>query len=260
MKKMGRKMVLSLFGIALVVMLSMLGSALDLSRGNVLYFKFNNWASLGEKQGEVHDLAGSHLGSASGALFSRTDGVGAYQFDGVNDKITVADANDLSPSTTNAFTVSLWVKFDRTSFVGEGSHKDYVHFLGKSSSGNHEFVFRQYNSSNNEKRNNRISFYMFNLDGGLGSGSYVQEPIIKGEWMFLTGVYDGTHVQIWKNGVLKDQDNVKDYHIVPANGKAPLTLGTSDGSSYFKGSMDEMRVYNRALTQSEIQSLYHLGH
>ncbi|MBX4196207.1 hypothetical protein KW805_01310 [Candidatus Pacearchaeota archaeon] len=219
---------------------------------SVLHFMFN------ENSQTVNDLSGrNHNGSVSGATWSSTggkNGDGAFEFDGVNDKITVADSNDLSPITTNRFTVAFWMKVGATNFVGEGSGKDYIHLLGKGATGNHEFVFRQYNSSNSEGRGNRLSFYIFDLNGGNGIGSYVQEPLAVGQWVHLVGVYDGSKVQLYKNGVLKDSDSTSG--MTPGNGNAPLQIGTRDGNSYFKGSIDDVKVYNRALSASEVKALY----
>jgi hypothetical protein len=232
--------------------------------GKVLHYHFNNQRTFGENNLTIFDFSGtSNIGNnaRNSAIWNRSGGKtldGAFEFDGFNDKIVVPDDDTLSPSNTGEFTVAFWVKFKRTSFVGEGKNKDYISFLGKGSEDNHEFVFRYYNSSNKEGRNNRISFYMFNPDGGLGSGSYVQEPIKINEWMFLTGVYNGTHVRLYKNGVLKDTDVLTDYDIVSRNGIAPLTIGTVSEKKYFRGSFDELRVYDRALTSEEIMTLYRL--
>ncbi len=142
------------------------------------------------------------------------------------------------------------MRFDKTKFTGEGGHKDYLHYLGKGEpSTGYEYMFRQYNSSNDEGRNSRLSFYIFNPEGGLGAGSYVQEPIKEGEWIFLTGVVRGKNVEMWKNGVMKDSDPLSGYDIVPRNGKGPLRIGTGMGKAYFNGALDELRVYNRALSK-----------
>jgi hypothetical protein len=42
--------------------------------------------------------------------------------------------------------------------------------------------------------------------------------------------------------------------------KAPLVIGRDYGSvAYFTGLIDDVRVYNRALTQTNVRQLYHLG-
>lgn len=262
MKKVG---VLSLI-ICLFVMgnASALASAVAYAESGVLRFHMNNQSAYGEHDLFVHDFsrAGNNAYIATNeARWNRSEGVirdGAFEFDGYNDRITIPDSTSLSVNPNTGFTFALWVNFRRTKFIGEGSQNNYLHFAGKSDDNNHEYIFRQYNSSNAEGRNNRISFYVFNLQGGLGTGSYVQEPIVTGEWVHLVGVVNKTHTQLWKNGVLKDADRLSEYDIVPGNGNAPLRLGTSDGDSYFRGAMDEVRIYNRALSPNDIRALYHL--
>ena len=40
---------------------------------------------------------------------------------------------------------------------------------------------------------------------------------------------------------------------------APLTIGAADGYAFFKGSIDDLRFYNRVLTASEIKTMYNDG-
>jgi len=178
-----------------------------------------------------------------------------FKFDGLDDSIIISDANFLSPSHSGEMTISFWAKFSRNNFSPSGG-KNYIQFLGKRYSGNNEFSFRQYNSSNAEGKGNRISFYIFNLSGGLGSGSFVQEPLDLEKWIFLAGVFNGTHVSVYKNGILKDTDSLADYGIFPQNGNSPVVIGSLDGVNYFKGGIRSVRIYNRSLTQAEIAYLF----
>lgn len=259
--------IFALFGLVIVIasMTTIPGLLPSLNTGKVLDFHFNNLALYGENRLLAYDFSGNgNNGTVKGATFKKNVGRnGAYEFDGVDDLITVKDSDSLSPSTTGAFTIAYWAKFGRTKFVGEGSGKNYINYLGKGvygSNPSNEFHFRQHNGSNTEGRNNRISFYVFNPEGGLGAGSYFQEPINTNQWVFIVGVYNGTHVQIWKNGVLKDTDPLSSYNIIMKNGRAPLTLGgySIDGyqDKYWKGSLDEVRIYNRILTPQEIKDIY----
>ncbi len=84
----------------------------------------------------------------------------------------------------------------------------------------------------------------------------MQEPIKIGEWVHFVAVYNGTHIQLWKNGVLKDADQLFGYNVRPSNTDAPVTIGRIDRGKYWRGSVDELRMYNRALASGEIQALY----
>src|SRR3989344_1417002 len=211
------------FGITVLLLVASV-QAIELN-GDVLQFQFKNWASVAESRTNVFDFSRSNNnGTVSGASFNRAggrDADGAFEFDGSNDKISVRDNNALSPSTRNALTISTWVRFDKTEFVGEGSQKDYINFLGKGQSGSHEYTFRYYNSSSRNNAN-KISFSLYNLDGGYGTTVSVQEPINRGEWVHLVATYDGANVKLFKNGILKDSISARNVGVVPGNGRAPL--------------------------------------
>jgi hypothetical protein len=135
--------------------------------------------------------------------------------------------------------------------------------MGKGEPHQHEWVFRMYNrdlAQGQENRPNRMSAYAFNLEGGLGSGSYVQEEIQEKEWIHFVARYDieSNKITLFKNGIQKDQDDLYDktYGVQAQNGTAPLRLGTRSKWSYFQGCIDDLRIYSRALSESEILALY----
>jgi hypothetical protein len=79
----------------------------------------------------------------------------------------------------------------------------YVHWLGKGEGsgdgGQQEWVFRIYNrddTTENPPRPNRVSFYVFNPDGRLGVGSYFQDSLQEGTWMFVVGVANAMRTYI----------------------------------------------------------------
>jgi hypothetical protein len=219
-----------------------------------------------EFTGNAQDSGPSGLhGTIHGALLT-TDRFGnasrAYVFNGTSDYIEIADNNAFTVPTTGSLSISVWMRPDVLIFpVDESS--GYVHWMGKGVSGQHEWVARMYSFDNTEARENRTSFYMFNLTGGLGAGSYVQEPITTGVWIHYVAVVSMSADTItwYKNGVQKDQDTfqISQYNIVPGNGTAPVRIGTRDFASYFKGAIDDIRFYNRVLSLAEIQQLYTEG-
>jgi hypothetical protein len=179
------------------------------------------------------------------------------EFDGRTSYVEVPDSPDLSVSSTGSLTVSASMKPDTLSFPRtEGT--GYVHWLGKGENGRQEWVFRMYSAGNTEDRENRISFYVFDPIGHLGIGSYFQDAITPGQWIHVVGVADGQSTMIYKNGVLRDTD-VYSGSIMPQHGTAPLRLGTRDFNSFFLGGLGTVRLWNRALTATEIGNLYNSG-
>lgn len=219
-----------------------------------------------EFNGNALDAGPSGLhGTNHGAVLT-TDRFGnansAYAFNGTSAYIEIADHNAFTVPTTGAMSISVWMRPDVLVFPVDES-TGYVHWMGKGVSGQHEWVFRMYSSDNTELRENRTSFYMFNLTGGQGAGSYVQEPVTPGAWIHYVAVVSMSADTItwYKNGVQKDQDpfQVSSYNIVPQNGTAPVRIGTRNLTSYFQGAIDDIRFYNRVLSVAEIQQLYAEG-
>lgn len=229
---------------------SMISTASVPSSGLVAEYKFS---------GNGNDTSGNGNNASVVSATLTTDRYSAnnscYQFNGISNYIEIPDSNVLSINTTNKLSISVWLRPDVLNF--SHSQSGYVHWMGKGVSNQHEYVFRMYNLSD-ATRPNRMSAYAFNLSGGLGAGGYVQETVTTGVWIHLVAVYDYTNNQIklYKNGVLKDTDTFSGYSIVPANGTAPFRIGTRDFGSYFEGAIDDVRVYDRALSVSEINSLY----
>lgn len=177
-------------------------------------------------------------------------------FDGAKTYIEIPNALDFSVTTTGQLTVSAWIKPETLTFPHtEGS--GYVHWLGKGETGQQEWTFRIYSQGNTENRENRISFYVFNPEGGLGVGSYFQDTVQVGEWIQVTGVADNQSQQttIYKDGIKRHSD-VYTGKITPEAGNAPPRIGTRDLNSFFQGEIREVRVWNRLLTDSEIADLY----
>ncbi len=183
-----------------------------------------------------------------------TNGKTYLHFDGVQTYIEVSSSADFSVPTTDALTVSAWICPETLIFPSiEGS--GYVHWLGKGEKGRHEWTFRMYSQDNTENRDNRISFYVFNLEGGLGIGSHFQDALQAGQWFHVVGAADSQRTYIYRDGVKRDSDVYADK-ITPQAADAPLRIGTRDLNSFFQGTIREVRIWNRLLTDAEIATLY----
>ncbi len=83
-----------------------------------------------------------------------------------------------------------------------------------------------------------------------------------GEWSFVTFTYDGLAMRIYNNAVLIAQRGKSG--LVSQNASVPLAIGNQppgSGSRPFIGDMDDIRIYDAALSETEIDELmaYRLG-
>jgi len=75
-------------------------------------------------------------------------------------------------------------------------------------------------------------------------------------WIHLAGVFNGSHLQVYFNGKLENSMPG------PANISSNtdnLKIGGPDDSRYFKGTIDEVIIWNRALSPEEINASYRSG-
>ena len=239
--------------------------ALILSHNPAMYLAMSSPGS-----GRESDLTGrGHLGTYHPAgspppTSVLPNGDPVADFNGTTQYLQVPDANDLSVTSRGRLTIEAWIRPDTLQFPSqEGS--GYVHLLGKGEANQHEYVARMYSKTNQENRPNRISGYAFNLQGGLGSGSYFQDPVTAGGWLLVDIVintfntsptYPTGYVKIFKNGVLRDTTRLDQFDVVPGNGTAPFRVGTRDRASFFKGPIGKVAIYLHELTPQRISSHY----
>lgn len=169
------------------------------------------------------------------------------KFDGVQDSVLVPNAVQLISDYT---TVSFWIRVDGTNIAdGEAYILDFGHWSErwKISLPQHLKIVWTTNSNN-------VQFPVFISDMDSGDGN----EMVKGFWWYVTMVHDGTNDIIYVNG---QQTNIK-----PTLGKLnstarPLCFGSNpiEGKQYFIGALDNVKIYNKALTAGEIQQLYNSG-
>jgi hypothetical protein len=89
-------------------------------------------------------------------------------------------------------------------------------------------------------------------------------PVPAGEWSFLAATYDGQHLRLYVNGQ-EVQSLEHRGKMAPAFPDSFLIIGSEDGRAhcdscdgrhYFKGLIDEVSVYDRALSAEEIWSIF----
>jgi hypothetical protein len=233
---------------------------------------------LGEKHGpEAADSSGNnHHGKYLGVpAFGQRGAIEgdpdtAVRFAPPATSVEIASSAQFSqPSSGRGLTVEVWMRPDTLVFPGE-SGDPYVMWLGKGQQDEMEWGFRFY--SNSSTRPNRISAYVWNAEGGLGSGAYFQDLLKAGQWLHVAATFDPGNennpragVSIYKNGELRGGPSTQKgalyaaYNVRPPKGPAPLRLGTRDLSSFFTGALDEVAIYPEKLTLAEVREHYRLG-
>ena len=101
-------------------------------------------------------------------------------------------------------------------------------------------------------------FYFYFYVSGSAKAVASTTSYTANTWFYVVGTYDGANQKLYINGALEDNDaetgNID-------NDDVSLTIGALEdgGGRHFKGSLDEIRVYNRALSAAEITKNYNHG-
>jgi hypothetical protein len=206
--------------------------------GLVAYYPFN---------GNANDESGNGNNAVENNAMLVTDRFGnaqrAYSFDGVDDHIKVPDAPNFH--ITNSLTISAWVK------------------LGSQAIDYQNIVSRWYNNGVSaasyvleiDQNNKKPQFRHVGPTGLVGTTA--NHDIILNTWTHIVGSYDGNYTRIYIDGKLST--SVPNTGAI-SNASAPLMIGRHENNSNpFNGAIDDIRIYNRALSESEIDSLNHVG-
>ena len=80
--------------------------------------------------------------------------------------------------------------------------------------------------------------------------------IADGNWHYLMGVKDVAKdlIKIYVDGV--EKESIQDTTTASHTNSQALSIGGLSGSGFFNGLIDDVRIYNRALTPAEITALY----
>jgi hypothetical protein len=177
--------------------------------------------------------------------FGNTDK--AYNFDGVSNFISVADNNSLD--FTTQLTVSAWALIPDYSYsLGDGERT----VLGKQRfDGATGFSL----TANSLYHNSKYGFIA--IDNNNLASVISDDSLDLNIWVNLVASYDGTTIKLYRNGILENQNSANVNFI---NSIEPLFFGKEFNSNtngrFFKGKIDDIGIWNRALTQQEITDLY----
>lgn len=196
--------------------------------GMISYWKFD------ENTGRMaFDSVDHNIGTIYGATWVSGIVNSALSFDGINDYVKIPDSDNLD--ITGDLTIEAWVN---TSQTGLG----WIFSNCLEVSPHDGFTLELYNG--------KARFYSQNSD--LFSASVINT----GTWKHIAVTLSGTTATIYVDGVLDSSGTVN----TPNVNTVDQTIGASYALSYFfQGLIDEVAIYNRALTASEIQQHYQNG-
>ena len=181
----------------------------------------------------AQSAVGSFPGTINEAAWTTGQFGAALSFDGINDWVTVTDANALD--LTTGMTLQAWVYPTAASgvrdiLIKEGTGVDIYNLYARNGQGQPES----------------------NVFAGSSNRWATGPTLALNTWSHVAGTYDGLTVRLFVNG------------LQVGNTAYTGTIGTSAGvlriggnslwGEFFQGRLDELRIYNRALSAAELQA------
>lgn len=218
-------------------------SQIDIKKGLVAHYPFNG--NLKDSSGNGNDGTNMGVTAASNSLNQPNT---AYFFSGDNDYVDVPATASVQPQ--NAVSVSVWLNT---------TDKNYWNFV----------VCKRLNLAV-EPGNSYFLGTTGNVQGGATwqwsiSSSTTQHFLVTNKlvedstWLHVVGTFDGDTLKMFLDGQSIGTKVIANTQISYSNLSLRLGLGipiTSGNKTAFKGYIDEIRIYDRALSEDEIKYLY----
>ena len=162
----------------------------------------------------------------------------AISFDGISSYVSIGNPPELQ--IIGEITLSAWIKPE---FGGGGQQN---------------IVAKGYSLNPAGEVHLRINDGHYEVGSWSNAGEYKTAFAIPsedyGNWVHLTGVYDGTYWRLYHNGI-EVSATASNVGAVPVNASWAIGATAAGNERFFKGAIDEVRLYDRALTPQEIEAL-----
>ncbi len=199
--------------------------------------------------GDLTDASGNGLHGTSPASLkfqSTADGRSTVHFDGVNDHIVLGRSDKFDFSDSKKFTFAAWVRLPDTSplFKRDDVSMNLISKYDKGIAGEYYLDL---------KKSGNVGLLRETSPFEKSSAN----RITPNQFSLVAGTYDGSVARVYVNGSLSGATTMG------PSGRASNTdvvLGARHRNgvleNYFQGQIDQLMIYDRALTDTEILSMY----
>jgi hypothetical protein len=150
------------------------------------------------------------------------------------------DAGKIDFGTGN-FTVVHWIKVD--------DFKDFAGIFNNRSSASGNIGFHTRTDGNGTLK--------ALIDFGATSKNLAVSNAVRGIWYHVAASVDRAGLmKLYINGVLSGQVDISAFSAISLNNPDNVRLGRDQSSNYFYGVLDDLRLYNSALSATEILNIY----
>ncbi len=196
--------------------------------------------------GNANDIAGTNNGTLQNGASHTVGKVGqGFLFDGIDEQVVVGNVSSLDVQTGD-FTIEAWANAAQNKF----------HFIaGKDSCGDPNIYSLNIN---------QLDAPGFRVNNSTGNSFIALASAVSlNEWHHIVGVKEAGNIKIFVDGVLQNTLPISGSFAANGNnfsiGNRINSNPTGCGNNNFAGRIDEVSLYNRALTGAEITSIFNAG-
>jgi len=175
----------------------------------------------------------------------------ALSFDGAGDYVQVSDDDSLTD--LSGLTMSAWIYLNSISNDRSGIIQKYY-----AVSGNRAYLMEL--GKNNDGTDNSTVAIGVSQTGAPFNGKFTfgTTQLQVGQWYHIVTTWEADHQEVYVNGIEETDDTDSAIANSMPNNNEPLYIGyEKDEGTYFNGTIDDVRVYNKALSENEIEALYY---
>jgi hypothetical protein len=198
-------------------------------------------------EGNANDSVGTNNGTANATVAYVAGEVGqAFQFNGSDSRVRITDSQDFI--LTNGLTIEGWINV-----AGDGG---FIFYRADDRPGLDPYAITMGNPG----------FVNFFIQATNNDTARITAPVTYHQWQHIAGTWDRTigKVRLYVNGLLMAETNTS---VLPVGALDPnydpaIGIGNHGGASFnipFNGLIDEIALFSRALSQTEIQAIYNYG-
>lgn len=186
-----------------------------------------------ENSGNIaHDMMGLHNGDITGSTWVTGISGSALEYDGLGGHVQVPNNSTFNP-VGDKISFSFWFKLRQAGADGA-------------------FVFQNVKYMVRMDAQGRVSFGVY-TPVFKGIVMAYTDRILNTDWHHVAATYDGAIMKIYVDGILKASgSNTGNLQSTTS----PVYIGNQNSINPFKGTMDEVLIYSKALSETEITQIY----
>jgi hypothetical protein len=179
-------------------------------------------------------------GTAAAQPTHSTAAGGVYDFDGVDDNI---DCGSAATVISGQFTVAAWIRTDQaTSTVNI--------FDGRNDTGSNAGFLMDMQTGDNIR-------LIVDTDAASGANSTGASTLSTNTWYHVAGTRDGSGViDVYVNGSQDDATPTTLAGTMTITDNCAIGFNTASGAGFYNGDLDDVRIYDTALTAAQIGAIY----